>query len=176
MKHGSQSDRRFTLRQTAFSASATLDLLASPFPLTHIAPITMNVGDTLSLDLTFSGSEALEVDNSPSEGVTLVLGADSVPLNAHFVADYSLRLTGLSGEFLTSLPYMTAGGGGFLAAPVSSVLGNLTNSAFTFTGLHADFTLTEANVPFVAERIDLITSLGLVPAGATALRRKGVRS
>ena len=138
---------------TAFSTSATIDLTTPPLTA-PITPITLAVGDTLSADVSFASSQALQVGNGSSENVTLSF----IPTNfgsGSFIGAFSLTLTGLSGEFLPSLPVISTTSGNFL---IATVFADLTSSSFTFTGLHVDLTLTDATEPFMVERLSFSAS------------------
>jgi len=172
---------------TAFSTSVTLDLASPPFS-TIITPVTLNIGDSLSADVTFTGSQALQIsDAAVFELVNLVF----VPISGSgFSGNVSLNLSGVSGDFLGTLPSNLFSNGADLFA---SVFGNLTNSSFTFTDVHAELTLTAGPEPYIVNRLTLevstpnavltpaavpqpaalaLLSVGLASFGAAVLRRR----
>jgi len=172
---------------TAFSTSVTLDLASPPFS-TIITPVTLNIGDSLSADVTFTGSQALQIsDAAVFELVNLVF----VPISGSgFSGNVSLNLSGVSGDFLRTLPSNLCSNGADLFA---SVFGNLTNSSLPFTDVHAELTLKAGPEPYIVNRLTLevstpnavltpaavpqpaalaLLSVGLASFGAAVLRRR----
>jgi len=137
----------------AFTTSVTLDLTTS-FNAT-ITPVTLNIGDSLTVDLAFADSQVLQVSNNAAfENADFVFRS---LVSGNYSGNVSFDLSGLSGDFLASLPSSApssvAGGGSLFGG----VFGNLTNSSFTFTDVHASLTLT-AGGPFVVNQIRLEVS------------------
>ena len=139
---------------TTFNAAVTLDLTSS-FSAT-ITPVTLNVGDTLTADVTFTGSQALQIgDAAVFELVNLVFVPMDVGSANSFSGNVSLDMSGVSGEFLGTLPSNLFSNGAGLFA---SVFGNLTDSTFTFTDVHASVTLTAGTEPLVVNSLTLEAS------------------
>ena len=135
---------------TAFTTSVTLDLTTS-FNAT-ITPVTLNIGDSLTVDLTFADSQVLQVsDNAAFENVDFVFRP---AVAGNYSGNVSFDLSGLAGDFLASLPSNAFSNG---ASLFGGVFGNLTDSSFTFTDVHASVTLT-AGAPFVVNQIRLEVS------------------
>jgi len=103
---------------TALSTSATIDLTNPPL-VAPITPVTLAVSDTVSADVSFAGSQALQVGHGSSEQVALFFIPADIA-SGSFVGAFSLVFTGLSGEFLPSLPVMSTTSGNFLEATVQN--------------------------------------------------------
>ena len=100
------------------------------------SPITVAAGDTLNFDLFFSGSQAVQVsDGGATEAIFLFFGTTAPNIG---LETFTLSLTGAAGDaLLTTFTGTSLNSSSIL---VASLTGNLTNSSFTFTDVHASIT------------------------------------
>ena len=132
------------------------------------SPITVAAGDTLNFDLFFSGSQAVQVSDGATEAIFLFFGTTAPNIG---LETFTLSLTGAAGDaLLTTFTGTSLNSSSIL---VASLTGNLTNSSFTFTDVHASITPSTSSFDvasvelFVQGPRSLVT--GAVPEPGTLL-------
>jgi hypothetical protein len=146
---------------TIVPASVTIDLLAQPFGINGSAlaflttPVSLNAGDTLSLDVFFAGTQAIQISEiGTGESVTLEVFTDSP--SEIGVQDYTLTLSGVSGDAHTTSSVVTNDLNNTTTL-VARLSGDVTDSQLTFTDIHATFT---PYINVTATEVVLLTAFG----------------
>lgn len=113
-------------------------------------PVTLDVGDTFKLWITFANREHLEVMDPDGVGAEFfnvaVLTGIPVP-ELDTTVDFNIEFTTVEGDLLVNPVAGQQGSfdSGF-AAPFDSL--NLTDTLFTFHDLHASFTILNGSTPY----------------------------